>query len=151
MFVRRFSFGWNLVEDLARLSKNDVGRLRIIPIRKITFKRGLDALTTLQCVRMWLCVCVCVCVWVCVCVYVCVCVHMHASVWSILLVAIVWYYKFHYLLFLQMMLNISSTIATSTPVVTSVPISITSDRAILKCLKKWLSGVKEPAYVCACM
>ena len=33
---------------MARLSNNAVGRVRMIPMRKITFRRGLEALTILQ-------------------------------------------------------------------------------------------------------
>ena len=46
--VRGVTLKSNLVDDNARLSKNDVGRVRIIPVRKITFSRGLDGLTILQ-------------------------------------------------------------------------------------------------------
>ena len=48
MIVRGVTLKSNLVDDNARLSKNDVGRVRIIPVRKITFSRGLDALTILK-------------------------------------------------------------------------------------------------------
>ena len=46
--MRRSLYGSNLVEDLATLSNSAVGRVRMIPMRKITFRRGLDALTILK-------------------------------------------------------------------------------------------------------
>ena len=45
--VKGGEFRSNLIDVFARLSKNEVGRVKIIPIRKMTFNRGLEALTIL--------------------------------------------------------------------------------------------------------
>ena len=48
IIVIRVKLKSNFVDDNARLSKNEVGSVRIIPIRQMTFNRGLEALMILS-------------------------------------------------------------------------------------------------------
>ena len=45
--MSRSWWGSKVVKDLAILSNSAVGRVRMIPTRKMTFNRGLEALTVL--------------------------------------------------------------------------------------------------------
>ena len=99
--VKGDEFRSNLMDVFARLSKNEVGRVKIIPIRKMTFKRGLEALTILQSIKNNVSI-------------------LNSEV----------EHK-NYLLFLKVMLNTSSAVATNSPAVTSRPIRAISNVVIV--------------------